>query len=241
MTSISVISVVKNAVSCIERCITSVLEQTYNNVEYLVIDGDSKDGTMDVISRYLENIDLVISEPDGGIYHAMNKGVSLATGDYVYFLNSDDYFCDKNVIADVANAIRLNPSVDLVYGDIMLRNADQFTRKPQVPTLSRETLCRSGFCHQSLFAKRDLFERVGQFSLDYSIVADGDWLARTLAAKASSLHINRDIAIFSMGGFSTTRNIWRKEKKKFFRENFTRWERLKWRKLPGLIGRSRNF
>ena len=133
MTSISVISVVKNAVSCIERCITSVLEQTYNNVEYLVIDGDSKDGTMDVISRYLENIDLVISEPDGGIYHAMNKGVSLATGDYVYFLNSDDYFCDKNVIADVANAIRLNPSVDLVYGDIMLRNADQFTRKPQVP------------------------------------------------------------------------------------------------------------
>lgn len=233
---ISVVTVVLNAVASIERCVASVLDQTYDNIEYVVIDGGSTDGTLDVLSRYGHRFDYFVSEPDRGLYHAMNKGYQAATGDYVYFLNSDDCFCDEAVVADVAAAIRSNPTVDLVYGDVLMRGGEQLVRKPQVPVLDRESLCRKGFCHQALFARRTLLERTGGFSEEYRIVADGDWLARALAAGATSLHVERDIAVFSLDGLSGNSN-WRDEKRRSLRANFTRWERFRWRKLPGILGR----
>jgi hypothetical protein len=97
-------------------------------------------------------------------------------------------------------------------------------------------LCRKGFCHQALFARRKLLLDMGGFSLKYRIVSDGDLLARVLAAGASSMHIGRNIAVFAMGGISSTVN-WRKEKRQSLRANFTAWERFLWRKLPGIFGR----
>ena len=233
---ISVVTVVLNAVQCIERCVSSVVGQTYDGVEYLVLDGGSTDGTLDVLERYRDRIDHLVSEPDRGLYHAMNKGIHAATGDYVYFLNSDDYFCDQGVVADVAAAIRRNPKADLIYGDVLMRSGDQLVRKPQVPVLTRESLCRKGFCHQALFARRELLARTGGFSEQYRIVADGDWLARALAAGATGLHLERDIAVFALDGLSGSCN-WREEKRRSLRANFTRWELFRWRKLPGILGR----
>lgn len=233
---ISVVTVVLNAAGSIEKCVASVLGQTYGNIEYVVIDGGSTDGTLDILARYRDRIDYLVSEPDRGLYHAMNKGIQAATGDFVYFLNSDDTFCDEKVVADVAAAIHQNPSVDLVYGDVLMGSGDQLIKRPQVPVLSRESLCRKGFCHQSLFARRELLLRTGGFSEEYRIVADGDWLARALAAGATSLHLDRDIAVFALDGVSGT-SKWHAEKRRSLRENFTRWELLRWRKLPGILGR----
>lgn len=233
---ISVVTVVLNAAGSVEKCVASVLGQTYDNIEYLVIDGVSTDGTLDILARYRDRIDYLVSEPDRGLYHAMNKGVRAATGDFVYFLNSDDSFCDEKVVADVAAAIQQNPSVDLVYGDVLMGAGDQLIKRPQVPVLDRESLCRKGFCHQALFARRELLVRTGGFSEQYRIVADGDWLARALAAGATSFHLERDIAIFAMDGLSGTSN-WRAEKRRSLRANFTRWELFRWRKLPGIFGR----
>jgi glycosyltransferase involved in cell wall biosynthesis len=233
---ISVVTVVLNAARCIDRCIESVLGQTYDDIEYLVIDGGSTDGTLDILSRYRDRIDHFVSEPDRGLYHAMNKGLQAASGDYVYFLNSDDCFCDDRVVADVAAAIRQNPSVDLVYGDVLMRSGEQLVRLPQVPVLNRKTLCRRGLNHQALFARRQTLARNGGFSEQYRIVADGDLLARSLAAGATGLHLERDIAVFALDGLSGTVN-WREEKRRSMRANFTRWELLRWRKLPRILGR----
>jgi len=233
---ISVVTVVLNAAHCIDRCIASVRGQTYDNIEYLVIDGGSTDGTLEILARYRDRIDYLVSEPDRGLYHAMNKGIRASKGDFLYFLNSDDCFCDERVVADVAAAIEQNPSVDLVYGDVLDRSGEELVRKPQVPVLNREFLCRKGFCHQALFARRETLERTGGFAEKYRIVADGNWLARALAGDATSLYLDRDIAIFALDGLSGTIN-WREEKRRSMRSNFTRWELFRWRKLPGIFGR----
>jgi len=233
---ISVATVVLDAARCIDRCVDSVLGQTYEKFEYLVIDGGSTDGTLEILARYRDRIDHLVSEPDRGLYHAMNKAIRAATGDFLYFLNSDDTFCDEAVVADVAAVIEQHPSVDLVYGDVLYRSSTRLVRKPQVPVLNRESLCRKGFCHQALFARRQTLQRTGGFSEAYRIVADGDWLARALAAGATSRHIDRDIAIFALDGLSGTSN-WREEKRRSMRANFTPWELLRWRKLPGIFGR----
>lgn len=233
---ISVVTVVLNAVASIDRCIASVLNQTCGNIEYVVIDGGSTDGTLSVLDKYRDRIDHLVSEPDRGLYDAMNKGIRAVTGDYIYFLNSDDFFCDEKVVADIATAIRQDPTIDLVYGDVLMGSGEQLVRKPQVPVLTRESLCRRGFCHQALFARRELLERTGGFSEEYRIVADGDWLARALAAGATSLHLERDIAVFALDGLSGSCN-WREEKRRSLRANFTGWELFRWRKLPGILGR----
>jgi glycosyltransferase involved in cell wall biosynthesis len=235
---ISIVTVVLNAVTTIERSLKSVTNQTYNNIELVVIDGGSTDGTLTVIDRYLNRIKYFVSEADRGLYHAMNKGIQAATGDYIYFLNSDDYFCDNNVIAEIVAVIRKDPSLELVYGDVLMQSGDQLVRQAQVPVLNRETLCRHGFCHQSLFTRRDILVRSGGFSEDYPIVADGEWLARTLASEVKSLHISRDIATISLQGLSSTSN-WRDEKRRSLRANYTPWELFRWRKLPGIIGRKK--
>jgi len=236
MTKISVITVSLNAVDCIEEAILSVVNQTYKNIEFILIDGESTDGTLDVINNYHDDINYLVSESDSGLYQAMNKGVQAATGDFIYFLNSDDFFFDENVISDVVQVIEKNQSVELVYGDVLLKKEKQLVRQQQVPVLTRKTLCRYGFCHQALFAKRETLLRLGGFIETYRIVADGDLLARALADGATSLHVDRDIATISLDGLSNTTN-WREEKRQQLQSNYTRWELFLWRKLPGIIGR----
>lgn len=233
---ISIVTVCLNAVHSIENCVASLAGQTYDNIEYLVIDGGSTDGTLEVLDSYRDRIDYLVSEPDNGLYHAMNKGIRASSGDFLYFLNSDDMFCDENVVADVVDVIGENPSIDLLYGDVLVERDGQLIRKPQVPVLNRESLCRKGFCHQALFARRETLTCVGGFSENYRIVADGDWLVKTIASGAKSLHVDRDIATISLEGLSCTTN-WRDEKRRYLKANYSAWELFRWRKLPGIFGR----
>lgn len=115
---ISIVTVCYNAASEIERTIKSVINQTYPNIEYVIIDGGSKDGTIDIIKKYADKITYWISEPDKGIYDAMNKGIIAATGDWINFLNAGDWYCDRQVLSDVISHIPSNQSVDILYGSI---------------------------------------------------------------------------------------------------------------------------
>ena len=237
---VTIVTVCLNASATIEQCLASVAHQSYVPLEHVVIDGASNDGTLDILDRYRDRIDYMVSEPDRGLYHAMNKGVHAATGDFIYFLNSDDCFCDENVVADMVAAVERAPTLDLVYGDVLLQRGGQLERQRQVPVLTRENLCRWGFCHQALFARRELLLCSGGFSEYYKIVADMDWLARCLSIGANVQHIGRDIAKCSMDGISGTTR-WRDEKKHYLRSNYTKWELFRWRKLPGLLGRKKTW
>ncbi|MBR1538500.1 MAG: glycosyltransferase, partial [Bacteroidales bacterium] len=117
---ISVVTICYNARNVVEKTILSVVGQTYGNLEYLIIDGASKDGTMTVIDRYRERIETtgrIVSEPDKGLYDAMNKGIRLATGQWILFMNADDVFVDEHVVADFAAFLEIHPEAEVVFGN----------------------------------------------------------------------------------------------------------------------------
>lgn len=176
---ISVITVCYNAESVIEKTIRSVLNQTYEDLEYIIVDGASKDHTPDIIEGYLMDTRVkYLSEPDKGIYDAMNKGAGMATGDYLEFLNAGDVLADDQVISHIAERAGRS-GADILYGDILYINPDGTTEK----RVYRQ-FCSSlfyyllGDCinHQAIFAKRDCFKQ--GFDLTYRICADREWMLR---------------------------------------------------------------
>ncbi len=127
---VSIITAVYNGVKTIEACIKSVLNQTYQNIEYIVIDGGSTDGTLDVIRRYKDKIAKVVSEPDKGIYDALNKGIKIATGEVIGFLHADDVYANNKVIETVSHEMKSH-NIDSCYGDLLYvdkNNTDKIIR-----------------------------------------------------------------------------------------------------------------
>lgn len=164
---ISIITVCYNAEKDIEKTILSVVNQTYDNLEYIVIDGGSSDGTLSIITRYAHKIDKIISEPDNGIYDAMNKGVSFATGDWINFMNAGDSFYS----IDVLNQIFLDNCLnyDIIYGDRI--SVFNFGKYRHIPSSLDEFKNDFPFFHQSAFVKSFLIKR-RNFDLKYQICAD---------------------------------------------------------------------
>lgn len=169
---ISVITVSYNAVSTIEQTILSVINQTYSNIEYIIIDGGSTDGTIDIIRRYEDKIAYWVSEPDRGIYDAMNKGASKANGEYIAFLNSDDWYeLDAvSIIAQFADG-----KTDLISGIIKLYKNNIFL---YAHGASMDNIYNEMIAHPSTFMRRDLFGELGGYDLTYSYVADYDLMLR---------------------------------------------------------------
>jgi glycosyltransferase involved in cell wall biosynthesis len=206
---ISVITVCKNAEKHIEKAITSVLSQTYSGVEYIIIDGDSKDSTKEIITQYSSEISQFISEPDSGVYEAMNKGISLATGEYVFFLNSDDCLADGKVLEDVAGFIRRHPDCDFVYGNLLFQAkntnglSSQLITFPQ-PSGLPDHLVDNCLLHQASFTKRKLFSKLGCFNEDYRIASDYEWFLRLVGNSSLKLYYyHRSIAIYNAHGMSS--------------------------------------
>jgi len=199
---ISIITVVFNNVENIEKTIKSVFNQTYKNIEYIVIDGGSTDGTIDIIKKYKKNIDYWISEPDKGIYDAMNKGAKKATGDYLYFLNSGDYFYDFDVLYNLSENFLENS--DLVVGSVIKLYEDYKTlSKAQIHKLSLGVMPP----HQGSFIKRKVFEELDGYNIKYKSSGDFDFFCKFYKSNYSYKLLKDKIAYMPSGGYSSQKNI----------------------------------
>lgn len=179
--TISIITVCYNAAKELEKTICSVKEQTYPHIQYIVVDGASKDTTPQLLERYKTDIDIIRSEPDRGIYDAMNKGIDLATGDYLCFMNAGDLFHSADTLAKVFDQIGTDrPGV--IFGDTdIVDDEGRFIRKRRLSPPERLTAdsFRKGMlvCHQSFYARRDL---APHYDLAYRLSADVDWCIKIL-------------------------------------------------------------
>lgn len=225
---ISIITVCYNSESFISSAIDSVLSQAHPNIEYIVIDGGSKDATVSVVQAFGDRIAHFVSEPDKGIYDAMNKGLALASGDVIGILNSDDFYPHENVITDVVKAFEANPGVDMVLGNVDFVDAAELTR----PFRFYSSLhfspwkMRFGFmpAHPAAFIKRSAYEKVGNYKLGYKIGADFEWFVRALVLhRLPDVKLNKRLVRMREGGVSTSglKSYWiiSKEQLSALREN----------------------
>lgn len=180
---VTVITVVFNGAATIEHTIRSVLEQTCEAVEYIVIDGGSNDGTVDILRKYEGDIDYWVSEKDAGIYDAMNKGIALARGDYIGMLNSDDYFANPFVLEKIASRL-ITSDVDAVFSCLDIvdpANLDRVLRRYRISKFSSFML-RIGVMppHPTFYCKKSCYTKAGIYRVDYRIAADFEMLVRML-------------------------------------------------------------
>jgi glycosyltransferase involved in cell wall biosynthesis len=201
---ISIITVAFNAQNTIKRCIDSVTRQKFNNIEYIIIDGGSTDNTNQVIINYKEKIDFYVSEPDNGIYDAMNKGIAMATGDIIGTLNADDYYADENVLNNVADAFA-NQNINIVYGDLDYVDANGKVMRKWRSGAYKGGMFNWGWMppHPTFYCRKKLFEELGVYSLEYGSAADYELMLRFIHInKASVLYINEVLVKMIIGGVS---------------------------------------
>ena len=204
---ISIVTVVYNCVNTIRGCIDSVLAQDYDDVEYIIIDGGSNDGTVDVVNEYKSGIARFVSEKDKGIYDAMNKGVRMATGDVVGILNADDFFYSNDTLSKIAAAFKGNAQLDATIADIVFvnENNSRILRHYHAKKW-RPSKFAWGFMppHPSFFSKRRLFDELGYYKIDYKIAADYELLIRYLYVnKINYQYLPISTTRMRMGGVST--------------------------------------
>lgn len=213
-TKITVITVCYNAEKFIKETLLSVIGQTYPHIEYIIKDGNSTDNTMKIVRECLKEYSaLIFSEPDNGIYDAMNVAASKATGEYIIFMNAGDRFAVSNIIERIVEQIELNNYPDAVYGDTMFlySNGDVASQKTgAIFQYKFGFLFGGSICHQSFLAKTEFF-RKKPFSLEYKICADRDWMISLLEDRCRFLYCNLDISLCRVEGYSL-QNIERYEK-----------------------------
>ena len=210
---ISIITVVKNNKETIKDTINSVLNQTYKDIEYIIIDGASIDGTIEIIKSYGGKVSMFISEPDKGLYDAMNKGIALAGGDIVGILNSDDFYINNNVIEKVIKEFK-DKKCDSVYADLVYvkpENLDNIVRYYDSSKFNPSKFAYGWMpAHPTFFVKREIYEKYGVFKTNFKISADFDILARFLYThKISYYYMSEVIVKMRIGGVSTSLNsLW---------------------------------
>lgn len=198
---ISIVTVVYNGKPFIEQTIKSVLSQTYNNIEYIIIDGGSNDGTLEIVEQYKHQIKFFISEKDNGLYDAMNKSMKHTTGDYILFLNAGDELFDENALSKIFNS---TTNADVYYGNTAVVNQQGKVvgdRRLKPPAKLNWKSLRYGMCvsHQSFIAKRVLCE---EYNLNYKITADIDWVINVLKKSKNIVNTKMYISKYLEGGTS---------------------------------------
>lgn len=200
---ISIITITFNSDSHLAQTIASVATQSYENFEYIIIDGGSTDNTLEIIQANKKNIDLWISEPDNGIADAMNKGLSVASGEYILFLHSDDYLLDNTVIEKAAQ--HLDGQTDIILLDIYLeKNKHRTYSRPR--GFNWWLNFKNGIHHQSVFCCRKLFQKIGNFDEKFRIAMDYDFFLRAYRDGASNKKINMPLAVMRMTGVSSQKD-----------------------------------
>lgn len=238
MDKVTIITVCYNAEACIEETMKSVCGQDYANIEYLVIDGKSKDNTVFLIEKtkslYVDDTDhriIVISEPDTGIYNAMNKGIMLATGTWILFMNAGDTFCTTDTISKVFSRLKefTDEKIDGVYGDTIRIRGNKRTKVEGHPLAEIADGFPLPFCHQSIFVKTSLLRQL-KFDERYKQAGDYDFFCRAYLSGANFVHVETPVSNYLMGGISETNNVshWKEKieiREKNGLQHFSWWEK----------------
>lgn len=209
---ISLITITYNSEKTLADTIKSVLEQTYPDVEYIIVDGASKDKTVSIVKQYepLFNGRMKwISEKDKGLYDAMSKGIKMATGDVVGILNSDDFFTSKEVLEKIANAFVQDAKLEAVYGDVHFVNPTNLQKcvRYYSSKIFKRKLMRLGFmpAHPSFYIRKECFDKYGLYKTDYKIAADFEFLLRVIyKARIKTQYLPIDMVTMRTGGASTS-------------------------------------
>ncbi len=202
---LSIITVVYNNKFTIKDAISSVFEQTYEEIEYIIIDGGSKDGTKEILDEEHQKYTILVSESDNGIYDAMNKGITLATGDVIGILNSDDLYEDKKVLQDVMTHFKHDPDLSILYGNLVYvkRNNPSQAVRNWISRPYYKNFFENGNVppHPTLFVKRTIYKELGLFNLQYKLAADYEFMLRVFKKNVyKSIYINRLIVRMRLGG-----------------------------------------
>ncbi|SMO39003.1 glycosyltransferase [Saccharicrinis carchari] len=216
--TVSIITATYNAGKTFESALRSVINQTHPHIEYIVVDGGSSDQTLKIADTYKAFIHHFISEPDRGIYDALNKGIEMATGDVIAFLHADDLLDDDTTIATIVEEFE-RTKADAIYGDleyVQFQNPDKVIRYWQSKTF-KPALLKAGWMppHPTLFLKAQVFKEIGKFNIDYKIAADYDFILRFFSnGKYVAEYVPMVITRMRVGGTSNNslKNIWIKSK-----------------------------
>ena len=222
---VTVVTVCLNAEKTIQKTIESVLNQNYQDIEYIIMDGQSRDGTIDIIKRYQGDLRIkLISERDTGLYNAMNKATQISSGRYICFLNSGDCFCDNSVITDIVPFL----DADIVYGNVIRSFQNQKVRETYAGKykLMRMLMMGKMMSHQSIFTRTNIMQKY-RFDEQFRICADFDFIVRAKKNKCSMKYIDRDICIVdNIEGISSQKenyNLMRFEDDKSLKKNMPFW------------------
>ncbi|HDR51636.1 MAG TPA: glycosyltransferase [Mariniphaga anaerophila] len=204
---ITIITATYNSAAHIANCIESVNSQTYPNIEHIIIDGVSKDNTLEIINTTPNRVSKIVSEPDKGIYDAMNKGIRLATGDIIGTLNSDDTFYSPEALEQVAHTFEQHPEIDCLYGNLVFVNNEgkavrRWQSRPFEPGLFAKSWSPG---HPTFYCRREVFEKFGLYKTNYKIAADVEFMLRVMEVHCiKSYYLNKTLVRMSMGGVSTS-------------------------------------
>lgn len=197
---VSIITVVYNGVQFIEKAIQSVLSQTYPNIEYIIIDGGSSDGTLDIIKKYQHKLSKCVSEKDAGIFDAMNKGIGMASGELIGILNADDWY-EIDAIQNIVNAFNKFPEADVLHGLLSFRDQNENIQYVEGHTLDYFS---KGIEHPTCFIKKAAYQTHGTFNSKYKSAGDYELLLRFKEQGLNFVFVDKILANFRSGGSSTS-------------------------------------
>ncbi|MBQ3367610.1 glycosyltransferase [bacterium] len=229
---ISIITVCKNAESAIERTMLSVVTQScfVENIEYLIIDGASTDKTIEIIKKYADKYPIKwISEPDSGIYNAMNKGIKIASGDYLLFLNAGDYFVHYNTLGLLVNLLK-DSVFDVIYGDLLCVDpkSGEYSIKAVGEALGVNFFFVNTLPHQATFYNKNVFKKFGGYEENFKIISDNIINKKLLCDhKVSTKYVNQIISVFLNDGISSTNKELDLQERKIFQAKYFSEEEIK--------------
>lgn len=205
---VTIITICYNRKATISQSIKSVLNQDYQEIEYIVIDGNSSDGTQEIIKSYSDKIAKYVSEPDKGMYDAINKGLAMATGDVIGLMHSDDVFFDNKVVSKIVDAFKVNPDADAIYGNGIYVTNDEhqkIVRNRMGGEYDFKNIKRGWLpLHPTVYIKKSIINQYGNYNLNFKIASDTEFLLRYLYKyKVKTAYLNSYIVKMRMGGLST--------------------------------------
>jgi len=226
---VSIITVCKNAEEGIEKTIRSVITQGYPNIEYIIVDGNSTDNTLRTIEDFRDSIHYLLSEEDSGVYDAMNKGINIADGEILQFLNAGDFLLHENVIGMVVDSYR-ECDPDILYGDTLVYDREGWTGVRRYFDVDKYYLYHNMVNHQSIFYKASVFRNHGLYDESYRICADHEHLVRLFCDKSlKTMYLSKGLVVFNLLGLCSDmslKDVSRDERRRMVAKYYTRIERI---------------